>query len=211
MKFNYLEVLAPREANPTRQSWLVRCECGKEFTIGRTHLLGTPQRKPTKSCGCRRKAQNGEVAKNIRLYSIWHQMKRRCHEKKNDNYDRYGGKGITVCDEWRYDFLTFLDWSLKNGYTEKLTIDRIDSTKPYEPDNCRWVTLYEQAQNKGKLKNNRTGVSGVTYNPKNKYRAYITRNGTRKQLGSFQTLEEAAAVRKAAEEHFAKHGTIENL
>ena len=75
-------------------------------------------------------------------------MKRRCHDERSDNYSRYGGRGITVCEEWRNSFDAFADWAYSNGYSKDLSIDRIDNSKGYSPENCRWVTMQEQQNNK---------------------------------------------------------------
>ena len=75
-------------------------------------------------------------------------MMSRCYNKNSWNYKWYGGKGITVCDEWRNDFLNFRDWALENGYSKELTLDRIDGEKDYCPENCRWTTWERQQNNK---------------------------------------------------------------
>ena len=88
-----------------------------------------------------------------RIYQTWHNMKSRCHKEYDSKYKYYGGKGIKVCDEWRNDFNAFYEWAMANGYTDELTIDRIDSDKDYCPENCRWVTMEE----------NRALAQGVTH------------------------------------------------
>jgi hypothetical protein len=83
-----------------------------------------------------------------RLYKIYECMKTRCYNHNRKNYDRYGGRGITVCDEWLNNYDAFCDWALSHGYNDKLSIDRINNDGNYEPDNCRWATNMEQARNK---------------------------------------------------------------
>lgn len=83
-----------------------------------------------------------------RLKSIYNGMRLRCYNENNVNYKYYGGKGVTICDEWLLSFENFFDWAINNGYNENLTIDRIDSEKEYSPDNCEWSTKKEQAYNR---------------------------------------------------------------
>lgn len=88
-----------------------------------------------------------------RLNEVYRTMKKRCYNPHRKEYKYYGGRGITVCDEWysprkHRGWLAFKEWALKNGYKEGLTLDRIDANKGYSPDNCRWVTMKEQANNK---------------------------------------------------------------
>lgn len=84
-------------------------------------------------------------------------MKNRCYNKKLKEYKNYGGRGIKICDEWKNDFLVFYKWSIENGYSDNLTIDRIDVNGNYEPSNCRWATIEMQA-------NNKTNNHFITYN-----------------------------------------------
>ena len=85
---------------------------------------------------------------DTRLYRIWVDMHNRCYQKSYHAYNHYGGRGITICDEWLHDFQTFFNWAIENGYKDNLSIDRIDNEKGYSPDNCRWVTMEEQNKNK---------------------------------------------------------------
>jgi hypothetical protein len=87
-------------------------------------------------------------------------MKRRCFNPNNKRYERYGGRGITVCDEWIYDFQAFYDWATQNGYDESLTLDRIDVNGNYTPNNCRWITAREQQSNTSR--NHYITIDGIT-------------------------------------------------
>jgi hypothetical protein len=83
-----------------------------------------------------------------RLYNIWVGLKGRCNNPNDARYDRYGGRGISVCEEWNTSFQSFYDWAISNGYSEDLTIDRIDNDGNYEPSNCKWSTNKEQCNNR---------------------------------------------------------------
>lgn len=85
---------------------------------------------------------------NTKIYHCYNHIKQRCYNPKDKRYKDYGGRGITMCDEWLNDFMTFYDWSMNNGYYEGLTIDRIDNNKCYSPYNCRWVDMKTQSRNR---------------------------------------------------------------
>lgn len=146
-KFGYLTVV---EIDPTvkngRTNWKCLCKCGNYTTVVAYQLRSGK----TISCGCRRYETKNQThgMKHTRLYETWCGMKKRCYNHNEPCYFRYGGKGITVCDEWKYDFMSFYNWSMENGYSDELTIDRIDNSKGYAPDNCRWITHAEQQRNK---------------------------------------------------------------
>lgn len=82
-----------------------------------------------------------------RLYSIYSNMKTRYYNKNNHHYPNYGGRGIRICDEWLNNFVVFYNWAIDNGYSEGLSIDRIDVNGNYEPSNCRFITQHEQCYN----------------------------------------------------------------
>ena len=129
-------------------------------------------------------------------------MRQRCLNKKDKNYFRYGGRGISICERWN-DVTTFVtDMGLRP--TAKHSIDRIDNNGNYEPDNCRWATTVQQARNQHIRKDNKSGTKGVSWDKKaNKWIALISTSKKRLYLGSFETLSEATKVRLDAEkEHW---------
>ena len=140
-------------------TWLCKCDCGNE-TIAQAEDL---QRGMTKSCGCGYKENlhsfGDRVRKhgkrNERIYGIYCGIKARCYNANNPAYIYYGAKGVTICKEWQENFMNFYDWAMTHGYKENLTIDRINPFGNYEPSNCRWITLSEQASNKRNSKCNK--------------------------------------------------------
>lgn len=147
--YGRLRVLQFIERKNNKSYWKCKCQCGNEIILPITYLTSGD----TKSCGCLRKettkklSKSNSFVKNHRLYTIWIDMRRRCYNKNRNNYIFYGAKGIKVCKEWNKDFKNFQDWAINNGYQDNLTIDRINVDGNYEPDNCRWVTTFEQNNN----------------------------------------------------------------
>lgn len=130
------------------KKWLCRCECGVERAV-----LGYDLKKgKSQSCGClsvqktiERSTKHGGCGS--RLYVVWADMIQRCVNPNRPDFKYYGGKGVSVCPEWR-DYASFAEWAQRSDYREDLTIDRIDVDGDYEPSNCRWVTWMVQQQNR---------------------------------------------------------------
>lgn len=126
-------------------AFLCKCDCGEFVEKQGCYLRNSIY----PNCGCkRREAQITHGMTGTRIYRIWFDMKRRCYKPNNKSYSRYGGRGITVCDEWRNNFEAFYNWAMDNGYNDNLSIDRINPNGNYEPINCRWITMSEQAKNR---------------------------------------------------------------
>lgn len=131
--------------------WKCLCDCGKTVIVPGAYLRAGH----TNSCGANvHRKKHGGV--NEKLYGVYRAMLQRCYNANNSQYDDYGGRGITVCDEWKDSYISFRDWAFTNGYREevlpnglnKWTIDRINVNGNYEPNNCRWITCQEQQFNK---------------------------------------------------------------
>lgn len=120
------------------------CDCGNTKDVPISYLKS----KHTTSCGCLVKDMHTthNLSKS-RLYKIYTGMLARCFRKTHTAFTDYGGRGITVCEEWRNSFQAFYDWAISNGYDENLTIDRRDNEGNYEPSNCRWITRSQQTRN----------------------------------------------------------------
>lgn len=139
-------------------TWRCKCECGNVKVVTGSEL----RRGKTQSCGCYRlERQTAAITKygysNSRIARIYRTMISRCANSNNKSYGNYGGRNIVVCEEWANDINAFAKWAYANGYADGLTIDRIDNNKGYNPDNCRWVTMKIQ-------QNNRRNNVLLTYN-----------------------------------------------
>lgn len=176
---------------------LCQCECGSLKKVIISNLLNGN----SKSCGCR--VQRNFVSKmtthnksNTRLYRIYSCMKTRCYNKNRDDYKFYGGRGIKVCQEWIDNFMNFYNWAVNNGYSENLTIDRIDCDKDYTPQNCRWVDFSIQNANKKVDNRSFSGYKGITWNKQNeKWRVRISYKNKLNSVGCYENLSEAIIAR----------------
>lgn len=136
--------------------WICKCECGNVVT---RRSDGLKLKNRVVSCGCYARQMSKEhFTRNnpkkthgqtkTRLYKIYAKMKERCYDPNYPQRNLYGGRGIKICKEWLDSFENFRDWAIKNGYSDDLSIDRIDANGDYEPSNCRWADKYQQANNK---------------------------------------------------------------
>ena len=171
-RYGKLTVIKFSHRKGRKYYWLCQCDCGNIKAI----LSYSLKSGNTKSCGCGMNKNNkiGELTRthgqsHTRLHNIWLDVKKRCSSKTNQAYPNYGGRGIKVCDEWLKDYMNFYNWAIANGYSDNLSIDRIDNNDDYKPSNCRWTTKKEQANNR------RTNV-------------YITHNGETKTLAQWVEL-----------------------
>lgn len=166
-----------------RKFILAECVCGKETEYRAD--------KTKYSCGCTRKSINSTHNKSrTKLYKRWAGMKDRCFNVNSSNYYKYGGRGITMCDEWANNYTSFEEWVFANGYNETLEIDRIDNNGNYEPNNCRLVTSSINSQNTRTRVDNSSGYRGVCFsNTRNKWVAQISVNSKHIHIGYFDTAE----------------------
>lgn len=136
--------------------WKCLCDCGN-YTVVRG---GNLKSGAVKSCGCTHHQKANTIRKqNLRLYGIYHKMRSRCNNPNCPAYKDYGERGISVCAEWDSSFSVFFEWAMESGYADTLTIERIDVNGNYCPENCKWITKSEQA-------NNRRTCKLFTYNGK---------------------------------------------
>lgn len=156
-KYNMLTVIKQvddyiENCGKHRAQFLCKCDCGNTVICTASNLISKTKSKY--SCGCVKRfnlrEKNPNAKSKQRLYHIWIGMKSRCHNPNDTAFHNYGAKNIEVCKEWRHNYEAFHNWSLENGYNDTLTIDRINNAEGYTPNNCRWVTFKEQANNTSK-------------------------------------------------------------
>lgn len=193
-KYGKLTVLSLYSNINYRKKFNCLCECGNETIVAMSHL----RTGHTKSCGCTIGIGNTKHGySKTRLYTIYYAMIGRCHNPQDSRYSKYGAKGISVCLDWRDDFLSFKEWAEANGYKSGLTIDRSDSRLGYSPDNCRWVDYSTQAINKLISIRNTSGHVGVFFHKaKGKWIGRVVHDGKVIETGASGDLDTAVELRK---------------
>ena len=183
----------PKETSRCRESHgIYECQyCGKEFECEVQRIKSGN----TKSCGClHKRVTTTHGLSGHRLYNTWTLVLDRCNNVNSKRYKYYGGRGITICEEW-LDVKNFIEWC-DQTYIEGMTLDRIDNNKGYNPDNCRWVSKSEQAINRRMKSINTSGYTGVSYHSRDGvWTANIGINNKLKHLGQFDSIEEAVQAR----------------
>lgn len=194
-----LGLIYPKETSKEKRRYgIFECMfCGKHFKA----QVSDVKSGNVSSCGCWKisKARKDNTTHNMtktRIYRIWNGIKQRCLNVKSKYYKNYGGRGITICNEWKQDFMFFYNWAMSNNYSAELEIDRIDNDGNYEPNNCRWVTTIINQHNKRVIqKNNTSGYRGVCFDKRTKkWKSGVKYNGKHNFLGYFDTPKEAGLI-----------------
>lgn len=185
-----------RNSKAGQAMWECACDCGETAIVRGTHL----RNRVSLSCGCLARAQQTRHGKSGSAeYRAYYNMLKRCEYEGDNRYLDYGGRGIRVCREWRESFARFLE-DVGPRPSKHHSLDRIDVNGDYEPRNCRWANRETQERNKRTRRDSVTGVRGVFFNAaKGRYIAEIYVDGKTRRVGTFTTLEAAAAARKLAE------------
>ena len=189
-KYGRLLAIKEVEGTPYSRRVLCQCDCGNSIVVSLNHLLSGN----TKSCGCLKSDRNRKVftkhgLSKSSLYGVWGSMKDRCFRKKCTAYKNYGGRGVTICNEW-LEFVNFYEWAMENGYQDDLTIERNDNDGDYCPENCIFIPKEEQSKN-------RRGLHFISHNGSIKTLTDwaktigISRSSLRDRIKNGWTIEEA--------------------
>lgn len=193
---------ATEKSKSKSRFWQVKCRvCSEEYETNKKSAINS--NFLCKPCSKRiQKTIHGDHAN--RLNRIFRAMKQRCYNSNNNKFCYYGGKGISICEQWKDDYLEFKKWAMENGYSDSLTIDRINPDGNYEPNNCRWASNEVQHRNTCKLMStNTSGYRGILlHKQSNKWQAKIMVNKKNISLGYYSTKEEAA---KAYDDYVSLH------
>lgn len=214
--FGKMKVLekSEKKSRDGRLLWRVVCGCGnislrKDSDLRRYHKYS--------SCGCFKSdwfsiLKSGDeeyrAKKYLKLNYIWKRMRRSCNNRNHPKFKDYGGRGISVCEEWDNSFPAFAKWAVENGYEEGLTsIDRIDNNGNYSPDNCRWTNYTIQAQNQRIKSSNKSGLKGIRWDTQygGGWIVSIGHCGKNVYFGKYKNLEEAKEKRRSAEIEYWGH------
>lgn len=196
--FNDLTYLQDVKSNDHNRRGLFKCVCGNVKIIP----IHPVRLGKIKSCGCKwhtSRIKHGHCVDSFKnsessLYKRWMAIKYRCYNPNSVDYPRYGGRGITLCKEW-HDFSVFLQWAIKSGYNKKLTIDRRNNDKGYNPKNCRWVSNSTQCANQNKREKTKFKHIGVRQIQSKNWQAVLNYKSTRINIGIFGSEIEAIIAR----------------
>lgn len=209
-RFGRLVVVEELPKQKRNAFWKCKCDCGNYSSC----TSGNLKSGKILSCGCLKlqKLLERSTTHNQRhthLYEVWKGIRQRCNNPKHSSYHNYGGRGITICDEWHKSFQAFYDWSYANGYSPekqkdektKLTIDRINNDGNYEPSNCRWVDRKTQASNMRTTKN--ITINGETHCLSDWYKILKTTSQTYyKRIKLGMTPEQALTSKRLSKKFF---------
>lgn len=199
--FGFLTVLekSRQEDNDNGVTWICKCHCGNIVTVSTSYL----KTGHTRSCGCLQRSIVGNLNRSHGMsgtstYTSWKSMLTRCYNQNILEYKNYGGRGIKVCDRWRYSFENFFtDMGAKPSSAH--TLERDNVNKDYSPENCRWATREIQSRNT-RLQLN--PMNGITAKPNGKYLVRLSVKNNRLCLGTYDTIEEAQQARKEGENQY---------
>lgn len=190
--------IIPLDSTGFFNSVLCDCDCGNSITLPISKI----KFNQAGSCGCSSRNETHGMSRTP-IYSVWREMNKRCFNNNDCNYEKYGAKGISVCDGWHRDidggvngFINFYNWAIKNGYKAGLTLDRINPYEDYNSDNCRWVDYEMQNTHLIISNKNTSGYMGVSWTTRdNGWRSRIKVNKTCYELGVYNNKKEALDAR----------------